>query len=246
MEARADRDFPVPIVLQSPIHFFDKSRLIARELDREAEEARVEEANAALAEVEREHPEVELPPVVEPVIERPIADSHPYLKDGFKHFENLTPMVYKSEKKVIEVPVTEVVEPDIETANVTVEKVMFDPNHQGYINFEGKQTSIESLKTSHPHLILPSDGNSPTKFNFGGQFPPEALGGDMYMRTDARPHRLFKFNGVEWIHVNKEMNSSYLQSNEYVKYLIDCLNNSQYLIEMLTESEDEAIRGRTE
>jgi hypothetical protein len=119
---------------------------------------------------------------------------------------------------------------------------MYDPNTTGYINFEGKQTSIESLKTSHPHLILPGDGKIPNKFNFGGEFPREALAGDLYMRTDARPHRLFKFNGMEWIHVNKEMNTSYLQSTEYVQFLIDALNGNQYLPEMLTDSEDEEIR----
>jgi len=133
-------------------------------------------------------------------------------------------------------------EPEIETANVTVEKVLYDPNTQGYINFEGKQTSIESLKTSHPHLIMPTDGRIPTKFDFGGSFPRESLAGDLYMRTDTRPHRLYKFNGMEWIHVNKTMNTSYLQSKEYVRFLINALNGNQYLPEMLTDNEDDEIR----
>jgi hypothetical protein len=135
-------------------------------------------------------------------------------------------------------------EPDIQTANVTVERVMYSPNTQGYVNIEGKQTSIESLKTSHPHLIMPADGKVENKFNFGDKFPPEALIGDLYMRTDARPHRLFKFNGAEWIHVNKEMNTSYLQSSGYVKFLISALDSNTYLPEMLTDDESDEIRAQ--
>ena len=242
---------------QGVSEFFDRARTNARLLDIEDEEARIREANEKLAEVEPEIPETEIPEPVEPPPKKEdegsILDAHPYLKKPFEHFKNLKPMVYKPEVKAEPVIEQAVVveqepvvvpepEPEIETANVTVEKVLYDPNTQGYINFEGKQTSIESLKTSHPHLIMPTDGRIPTKFDFGGSFPRESLAGDLYMRTDTRPHRLYKFNGMEWIHVNKTMNTSYLQSKEYVRFLINALNGNQYLPEMLTDNEDDEIR----
>jgi hypothetical protein len=270
--------------------FFDRTRDHARQLDEEL--AIIAEANAKLAEVEREIPEVilpeperdlaaeanaliaelepEVPEVIlpEPVVEdtRPLFERYPYLNEPFTHFKDTQPIVATTQPEgdgideeeflkrfdenlkagqeltVDSTTAINVIEPEIQTANVTIEKVMFDPNTQGYINFEGKQTSIESLKTSHPHLIIPNDGKIPNKFSYGSEFPREALVGDLYMRTDARPHRLFKFNGMEWIHVNKEMNTSYLQSDEYVQHLIDSLNGNQYLPEMLTDDEDEAIR----
>jgi hypothetical protein len=239
--------------------FFKRAKENAQQLDREAAEQATElvedTQGYAISETSgdnKDNAEVE--------DTRTMLEKHPYLNQPFTHFEGLTPMVATKpeveevvdvvvEEPVIEPEITvdnttsiDIIEPEIQTSNVTIEKVMYDPNTVGYINFEGKQTSIESLKTSHPHLILPADGRIPNKFNFGGEFPREALTGDLYMRSDARPHRLFKFNGMEWIHVNKEMNTSYLQSDEYVQHLIDLLNGNQYLPEMLTDDEDEAIR----
>jgi phenylalanyl-tRNA synthetase alpha subunit len=97
-----------------------------------------------------------------------------------------------------------------------------------------------------PDLILPYDGKSPTSFLFGEQFPRQAVMGDQYMRTDAAPHRLFKFNGIEWIHVDKNQNTSYLQDSNYIKQLIELLNSGMYNPEMLTELEEEEITAYLE
>jgi hypothetical protein len=130
----------------------------------------------------------------------------------------------------------------IETRNVTREIPLFDPAVSSHVTFDGKYTSLESLKTTNPEVVLQLGDKIPNSFKFGSDFPNEAYSGDLYMRVDNRPHRLFKFNGGEWIHVNKNMNTSYLQEESYVQYMIDALNNNQYLPEMLTEAEDEAIR----
>jgi hypothetical protein len=238
--------------------FFKRAKENAQQLDREAAEQAAEGTSQLTEDTQGDtSSEVSGDSKDNVEIERSLIEQHPYLNGPFVHFKDLKPMVAQPEtveqapveEPVIKEEVTvdstapiETIEPEIQTANVTVERVMYDPKTVGYVNFEGKQTSIESLKTSHPHLILPSDGRVHNKFNFGSEFPREAPVGDLYMRTDARPHRLFKFNGMEWIHVNKEMNTSYLQSDEYIQYLIDLLNGNQYLPEMLTDSEDEEIR----
>jgi hypothetical protein len=131
---------------------------------------------------------------------------------------------------------------DIETTNVTVEKKLYDPKAQDYVEYEGKLTSMDALRVMRPDLMLPQDGKILNKFNFGNDFPREALTGDLFMRTDARPHRLYKFNGLEWIHVDKRMNQSYLYSDDYLQLLVDKLANDEYLPEMLSDDEDDAIR----
>lgn len=81
------------------------------------------EANALIAEIEPVVPEVILPnkPMKftdpgehpsdkferdleesEPVVEKPLAEQHPYLNQPFSHFKDLTPMVYKPEPAVEE------------------------------------------------------------------------------------------------------------------------------------------------
>jgi hypothetical protein len=131
---------------------------------------------------------------------------------------------------------------EIETANVTVEKKMYDPTSTEYVDYEGKLTSMDALRVMRPDLMLPLDGKVQNKFNYGSDFPRESLTGDLFMRVDARPHRLFKFNGLEWIHVDKHMNGSYLYSDDYLQLLVDKLANDEYLPEMLTDDEDDAIR----
>jgi hypothetical protein len=77
--------------------FFQRGKLVARGLDADEEARRAEEANALIAEIEPETPEVILPEEkpVEP--EKSILEQHPYLNKGFSHFENLQPMVAVSE-----------------------------------------------------------------------------------------------------------------------------------------------------
>lgn len=128
---------------------------------------------------------------------------------------------------------------DIETDNVTKEAVMYHPE-QEYVSHEGKVTSINALKTSHPELIL--SANDPVnQILFGNQFPQYSRVGDIYIRIDALPHRVYKFNGKKWINVDKLASSTYLQSIPYVNYLIAKLESGEYPMDMLTEMEREDI-----
>lgn len=140
------------------------------------------------------------------------------------------------------IPVSEV-KADIVTQNVTREIPLFDPQVTSHVTYDGKYTSLDSLRMTNPDVVLKPGERIPNTFKYGTSFPTEAYSGDLYMRVDNRPHRLFKFNGGEWIHVNKNMNTSYLQDESYVQMLIDALNDNQYLPEMLTEAEDEEIRN---
>jgi hypothetical protein len=78
--------------------------------------------------------------------------------------------------------------------------------------------------------------------DFGTKFPESANKGDMYLRVDFLPARLFKFNGVKWIEVDKAATDSYTYNEEYIKYLIDKINSGEYDVETLSESEQEQIR----
>ena len=127
----------------------------------------------------------------------------------------------------------------IETDNVTKEAIMYHPD-QEYVSHEGKVTSINALRSSHPELIL--SANDPVnQILFGNQFPQYSRVGDIYIRTDAMPHRVYKFNGKKWINVDKLASSTYLQSIPYVNYLIAKLESGEYPMEMLTEMEREDI-----
>jgi len=77
--------------------------------------------------------------------------------------------------------------------------------------------------------------------DFGTTFPAKATKGDMHVRVDFLPPRLFKFNGVKWMEVDKSMTDSHY-SDEYIKHLIDKINSGEYAVEDLSESEQDQIR----
>jgi hypothetical protein len=77
--------------------------------------------------------------------------------------------------------------------------------------------------------------------DFGTSFPLNATKGDMHVRVDFLPPRLFKFNGVKWMEVDKSMTDSHY-SDEYIKHLIDKINSGEYSVEDLSESEQDQIR----
>ncbi len=93
-----------------------------------------------------------------------------------------------------------------------------------------------------PDLSARADDNaSPAKADFGTQFPQSPVKGDMYVRVDFLPPKLFKFNGVRWMEVDKTLTDSHY-SDEYIKHLIDKIASGEYSTDDLSENEQEQIR----
>jgi hypothetical protein len=65
--------------------------------------------------------------------------------------------------------------------------------------------------------------------------------GDMFIRTDALPHQVFKYNGAKWVAINKEVSGSYLSNTNYLQHLMDKISTGEYDPELLTEFEQDAI-----
>ena len=231
--------------------FFERAHATARQLDIDEEARLAEEANLKLAEANQELRQ-EAEANYEP-------DDGPLTPDQYAQIAaNAIKPATKRRSKKAEQPVEQqepqmpsetedtpknVVsepQPEIKTVDVTREKTLFSPD-AGYVWWEGKQTSIEALRGMRPDLIMTPERAAMGKFIYGSEFPVEAVTGDLVMRTDVRPHRLYKFNGTEWIQVNKDQNTSYLGNQEYLQYLISSLNDNRYLPEMLTEQEEEEI-----
>jgi len=80
------------------------------------------------------------------------------------------------------------------------------------------------------------------KAHFGTEFPADPEKGEMFLRIDKLPNKLYKYNGTSWIEVDKSLTDSYLYNDEYLKYLVDKIENGQLDIEDLSDSE----RGQIE
>ena len=104
-----------------------------------------------------------------------------------------------------------------------------------YVTYEGKHMHREALRGLHPELFL-TTSSRPVSSNFGTAFPHGAKGGDIFIRVDMLPNKVFKFDGTRWIEVSKENATSYL-SIDYLKHLIAKIDAGEYDVENLSEPE---------
>lgn len=130
---------------------------------------------------------------------------------------------------------------EIEIAGVTKESYRRLKDSE-YVEFEGKRMHEKVLKQTRPDLFgLQEDGKADKQTGFGTSFPEYAIMGDIFVRVDALPNRVFKFNGGKWIEVNREHSESYLTNNQYVQYLVDKIGTGEIDPEILTDSETDTV-----
>jgi hypothetical protein len=66
----------------------------------------------------------------------------------------------------------------------------------GYVEFENKLFQKEALKELRPDLFsIKADTGYQSQTNFGTSFPKVATKGDIFVRVDVMPNRVFKFDG---------------------------------------------------
>lgn len=96
----------------------------------------------------------------------------------------------------------------------------------------------------HEHDLSPVADNAghPVNADFGTAFPQNPNKGDMYLRVDYLPNKLFRYNGIKWIELDKSVTDTYAFNDEYIKFLIDKINSGEYSVEDLSETEQEQIR----
>jgi hypothetical protein len=89
-----------------------------------------------------------------------------------------------------------------------------------------------------PEPVVPA---TEVDLGFGIDFPDEPNRGDLFLRVDFKPSRLFKWNDMQWIQVSKHTTDSYLNNPEYIDFLIDKLRSREYDWDDLNAAEQEQI-----
>ena len=148
------------------------------------------------------------------------------------------PLVTVVEVQPIELPVVTVVEPI--SAEVPVTEIVSDePNPRTIEAAPGRNRGVMYSQPVQADN-LPALGKA-SNSDFGNQFPETTEKGDVYLRTDFLPNRLFKFNGNKWIEVSKDTTDVYAYDELYIKYLIEQIDQNRYDPDMLTAIEREQI-----
>ena len=88
-------------------------------------------------------------------------------------------------------------------------------------------------------LQADNDSNSSIEVNaqFGTSFPATPNKGDLFLRVDYLPTRLFRHNGIKWMEADKSLTDTYSYNEEYIAYLVEQIASGTYDPEDLSDSE---------
>ena len=154
-------------------------------------------------------------------------------------------MDFDAEPEVIDEvikPKPPIIATEIETDGVTVEKIAkSEPEGDYMLDPEGRSIHKDALKSLHPELFLNIDSKRASSTKFGTMFPPQAIKGDIFVRVDQMPNRVYKFEGNNWIEVQKEISDTYLYDEEYIKHLVSKIQTGEYDVDLLSDSERQQI-----
>jgi len=79
---------------------------------------------------------------------------------------------------------------------------------------------------------------------FGTQFPAVVNKGDMFLRVDQLPSMLYKFNGTQWIEVDKALTDGHAYDVAYIDHLISKIESGEYDTALLSDAERDSIERR--
>lgn len=117
---------------------------------------------------------------------------------------------------------------------------VIEAQHQKNIEDFQKNQEPEPVKEK---FVMPKMEAVPDNFPMGGNasfgvtFPHNPIKGDLFLRVDYMPSKLFKWVGSRWIEVDKTITDAYAYDKEYIKLLVEKVSSGEYDVDDLNEQE---------
>jgi predicted Fe-S protein YdhL (DUF1289 family) len=109
----------------------------------------------------------------------------------------------------------------------------------------GKATELPWMAPQYYYKLSPdSELGNETQSGFGIAFPSNPNKGDSFLRVDRLPSVLYKYNGTNWIEVDKALNDRYAHDEAYIDHLIVKIDSGEYDPELLSDAERDQIEQR--
>jgi len=111
------------------------------------------------------------------------------------------------------------------------------------VRYQDKSYNLQAFNTLFPDLAIrpDSDPAPETQASFGTEFPKNQKKGDMFLRVDYLPSRLYKWNGVKWIETDKAQTDRYAYDQAYIKLLVEKLQRGEYDPDDLNDTERQQV-----
>ena len=236
--------------------FFDRAHLAAQAADMLDEQHRAEQANAEAAKIERPEPDLDIPVLeneemwASRVIDEQQKEAKYEADDGPLTNEQVEQVKSSVEEEQTGSDTTAATEPPAESPPPIDE--FNTPIRRGAdyaVRYKGKVYNLDAFNKLYPDMAIRADNDkleSASQCGFGERFPDNPMKGDMFIRTDYLPDRLFKWNGIKWIEVDKNSTDSYTYNQAYIQHLIEKLEAGEYEIEDLSEAEQAQVEQQIE
>lgn len=166
---------------------------------------------------------------------------HSYLTKPWVHPGKLKPMV--ATDPVIADSASTVVEDveKVENSKSTVAEAMELKRGHGQVPVEAAERPNQK-KVAQSSLSADNEPKGKeVKAHFGISFPDRPDRGELFLRVDYLPSKLFRYNGSKWIEVDKNLTDSYIYNEDYIKYLINEIDQGKIDIDELTVGERNQI-----
>ena len=197
-------------------------------------------------------------------------EKFPYLtagKDMF--FKDTPPMVVRPDNDQAAMNIV-AEPPGVETRPFTHEEIVAlnsaDPEEEFDEDDDELKAAIKKWKAANPEdtlknqrfklirgeiaelpwmgLLADNELRKEIKSGFGTQFPSHAERGDTFVRVDRLPSMVYKYNGKDWMEVDKNLTDSYTYDIAYIDHLIEHIASGEYDAELLSETEREQVTQR--
>ena len=156
--------------------------------------------------------------------------------------------VYDNERlvsKFDKMPAVELPDEDVDeddgTLKTAIKKWKTDNPNDTIKNQRVKLMRGEITQLPWMGLIADNVVGRSSQSGFGIDFPESAQKGDTFVRVDIMPSMLYKYNGYNWISIDKNLSDSYTYDSAYITHLIDKISTGEYDPELLSDSERQQV-----
>jgi hypothetical protein len=170
------------------------------------------------------------------------SDTHPYLTQGFAYPPGWMfhpPMVAKPDEISLVDDHEEIESDDFELKAAIKQWKAENPDdtikNQRHKFIRGEINELPWMR------LVADNGRAENRTGFGTSFPETATKGDTFVRVDTVPNVVYKFNGTNWIAVDKNLSDSYTYDSAYIEHLINKISTGEYDPELLSDSERQQL-----
>lgn len=155
-------------------------------------------------------------------------------------------------ERVVEVPVEKIVEKIVEVQVEDTERVNeLAAEVKALLDKVDKQTAtIKQMRASTaptPNLEAVADDfelGSKGTASFGTSWPDHPAKGDLFLKVDIDPNKLYKWNSKKWIEIDRgRVDDTLVYDVDYISWLVDEVKRGRKEFEDLTDQEQAQIKA---